>query len=433
MRCWGVTENSHQRFVAFRSRINGRRWSYSKSEPARPLHRAIVWQCRRSDSICQELAQAGHHDLIAQKTGLKLDAYFSASKLAWLMRKHPQVGQQLHNGEALIGTIDTYLIYRLTGGHVFATDHTNASRTLLFNLGERTWDGQLCELFGVPCRALADIRESFSQFGTTDLYGLLPAKVPIHGVMGDSQASLFALRCFDPGQAKATFGTGTSVMVNYGDACPGASGGMVSALAWVLHGFPTYAVEGLINYSAATIAWLKDQLGMIESVADSERIAAQVESTEGVYLVPAFSGMGAPYWHPAARAAIVGMTAYTTKAHIVRAALESIAYQVSDVLTVAREVGATPTLIYADGGPTQNALLMQMVADTTQLEVVATQAADNSARGAVMAGLLGLGIVETLTDLKALPDHVQSFQPTSQADRVEKNLAGWHAAVNRVL
>jgi glycerol kinase len=400
---------------------------------AMPLVPAIVWQCRRSDLICRELLEAGHEAAIEETTGLRLDAYFSASKLAWLMREKPDLREALCSGAALAGTIDTYLVYRLTGGQVFATDHTNASRTLLFNLRRRTWDGQLCELFDVPQRSLADVRESFAQFGETNVEGLLPNKVPIHGVMGDSQASLFAQCCFEPGQTKATFGTGTSVMMNIGQECVPASGGMVAALAWVLCGKPTYALEGLINYSAATIAWLKDQLGLLDTAADSERIARQVCSSEGVYLIPAFSGMGAPYWRPNARAAIVGMTAYTTKQHIVRAALESIAYQVYDVINAMNAAGVTPTLIQADGGPTRNALLMQMVADTTRLEVVTRKATDSSARGAAMAALLGLGLVESLSGLRTLASDGESYRPLMDATLANTHLAGWHAALEQVL
>ena len=398
-----------------------------------PLGPAIVWQCRRSDDICGEMLAAGHGPSIEEKTGLRLDAYFSASKITWLFQRDADLRAKVEQGEALVGTMDTYLVYRLTGGQVFATDHTNASRTLLFDLHSRHWDGELCELFGVPTRSLAEIRESFSQFGETDFEGLIPRAVPIHGVMGDSQASLFAQCCFEPGQTKATFGTGTSVMMCTGDRCVTPQGGMVSALAWVWRDIPTYAVEGLINYSAATIAWLKDQLGLFESAADSERLAEAVEGNDGVYLVPAFSGMGAPYWRPESRAAIIGMTAHTKKEHIVRAGLESIAYQIYDVLGAMSQAGVAPTLIHADGGPTRNNLLMQFVADVTQLEVIATEDPDNSARGAAMAGWLGLGQVSSLTELLKLPKPVRTYRSRMHPATAKSQIEGWHSAVQRVL
>lgn len=397
-----------------------------------PLCPAIVWQCRRSDAICGELIEGGHEQLIADKTGLKIDAYFSATKIAWLKRERPEIASRIDRGDALVGTVDTYLVYRLTGGQVFATDHTNASRTLLFNLRERCWDRQLGELFEMPVDRLAEVRESFAHFGNTDLGGLLPERVPIGGIMGDSQASLFAQCCFEPGQTKATFGTGTSVMMNVGDQCPRPADGMVAALAWVRGGTPTYAVEGLINYSAATLSWLKNQLGLIAAEADCERLATAVDNCEGVYLVPAFSGMGAPYWRPEARAAIVGMTAFTRKEHVVRAALESIAYQINDVLQAMSRTGVAPRRIHADGGATQNALLMQMVADLTRLEIVATVAPDNSARGVAMGGLLGLGVIDSLEQLRELACASVAYLPKLAPTIAESRIAGWHAAVQRV-
>jgi glycerol kinase len=301
-----------------------------------PLHNAIVWQCRRGDPICQQLRQQGHEPLARSKTGLRIDSYFSASKLKWLMANNPELAARLKDGSALIGTIDAYLINRLTGGKVFATDPTNASRTLLFDIGRLRWDEGLCELFGVPPGALPEVRESAARFGETDAAGALPRPVPICGVMGDSQASLFSQRCFRPGMAKATFGTGTSVLLNVGDTFRCPERGAVTALAWVWRGKPTYAFEGLINFSAATISWLKDQLGLIQSAAEVGPLAAAVEDNGGVYLVPAFAGLSAPYWSPDARAAIVGLSAFTRREHVVRAGEESIAYQVRDVLDMMR-------------------------------------------------------------------------------------------------
>jgi len=400
----------------------------------RPLHHALVWQDRRGDPICSELKACGHDEAVRQKTGLRIDTYFSASKLKWLIHEKPDIAVKLENGEALIGTIDTYLIYRLTGGKVFSTDHTNASRTLLFDISKLRWDEELCALFGVPVRALPEVQESFVRLGETDACGALPKAVPICGVMGDSQASLFAQRCYEPGMAKATFGTGTSVLLNIGSDWRVSGNGAVSALAWVHNGRPTYAFEGLINYSAATIAWLKDQLGLIKDAGETEALARAVPDNGGVYLVPAFAGLSAPYWSPAARAAIVGMTAFTKREHIVRAALESISYQVRDVLDMMR-VDASVSLqaLHADGGPTRNEFLMQFTSDVTGVELRVSEVPESSALGATMAGYLGLGYCKTLDDLAALPRQTRSYQPHLAAELVQEYHAAWLAAVKRVL
>jgi len=266
----------------------------------RPLHNALVWQDRRGAPICAELTAAGHQEEVARKTGLKIDTYFSASKLTWLMRTRPEVVRALESGEALIGTIDAYLVYRLTGGEVFATDHTNASRTLLFDISELKWDADLCRLFGVPVQAVPQVRDSTAGYGLAKLPG---GDLPIRGVMGDSQAALFAHRCFAPGMAKVTIGTGSSVLLTHSSFILHPSS-FLTTLAWTHQGRPTYCLEGIINYSAATIAWLKDQLQLIGDPAETETAAASVPDNGGVYLVPAFAGLSAPYWSPEARAAI---------------------------------------------------------------------------------------------------------------------------------
>jgi glycerol kinase len=400
----------------------------------KPLHNAIVWQCRRGDPICQKLREQGHDHLVRGKTGLKIDTYFSASKLKWLVAEKPDIAAKLKSGDAVIGTIDAYLVHRLTGGKVFATDHTNASRTLLFDIGKLRWDDELCRLFNVPLRALPEVRESAVQFGNTDVGGILPKRIPICGVMGDSQASLFAQRCYRPGTAKATFGTGTSVMLNIGEQFRVSEKGAVTALAWVWRGQPTYAFEGIINFSAATIEWLKNQLGLIQNASEVEALALAVEDNGGVYLVPAFAGLSAPYWSPDARAAITGMTAHTRKEHVVRAALESIAYQVRDVLDMMR-TGSKIKLqdLHADGGPTRNKFLMQFTADITRVELKVAKVAESSAWGAAMNGLLGLGICQSLDDLAVLPREVKSFRPQMDAAKASQLHDGWLAAVKRVL
>lgn len=400
----------------------------------KPLHNALVWQDRRGDAICGALAKQGRGPSVLKKTGLKIDTYFSASKIRWLIENKPAIAAKLKSGDAVIGTIDAYLVHRLTGGKVFATDFTNASRTLLFDIGRLKWDAELCKLFKVPARALPEVRESAERYGETDVAGLLPKTVPIIGVMGDSQASLFAQRCYQPGTAKATFGTGTSVLLNIGDQLRASQKGAVTALAWVYQGKPTYAFEGLINFSAATIEWLKNQLGLIQSATEVEQLALSVKDNGGVYLVPAFAGLSAPYWSPEARAAIVGMTAHTNKAHVVRAAQEAISYQIRDVLDMMRaDAKVKLQSLHADGGPTRNKFLMQFTADLTRTEIKVAEVAESSAWGAAMNGLLGLGVCKSLRDLEKLSRQQTTFQPRMKSNEANRLQAGWLAAVQRVL
>jgi glycerol kinase len=397
-----------------------------------PLHNAIVWQDRRGDAICRKLHR--RQTVVRRKTGLKVDTYFSASKLKWLIAEKPSLAAKLKNGDAAIGTIDTYLIHRLTGGKVFATDFTNASRTLLFDIGKLRWDEELCRLFNVPLRALPEVRESAAYFGETDAEGVLPRTLPITGVMGDSQASLFAQCCFELGTAKATFGTGTSVLLNVGNKFRPSAKNSVTALAWVLNGKSTYAAEGIINFSAATIAWLQNQLGLIASADEVEKLAARVDSNGGVYLVPAFAGLSAPYWSPDARAAIVGMSGHTRKEHVVRAALESIAYQIRDVLDMMRrEAKLNLQKLHADGGPTRNKFLMQFTADITRTELHVSEVAESSAWGAAMNGLLGLGVHSSVAAFAKSGRNATLYRPRMNVMAAKKLHDGWLAAVKRIL
>ena len=401
----------------------------------RPLHHAIVWQCRRGDALCQDLRQRGYEKQVQLKTGLKIDTYFSASKVAWLMTEIPEVAAKLRSGEAVIGTMDAYLVHRLTRGATFATDHTNASRTLLYDVARLRWDEELCELFQVPDGGrgvLPEVRESAAGFGTTDAEGILPRALPIIGVMGDSQAALFAQRCYRPGAAKATFGTGTSVLLNVGDEFKTSDQGAVTALAWVRNGRPTYAFEGIINFSAATIEWLKNQLGLIRDASEVEALARAVEDNGGVYLVPAFAGLSAPYWAPDARAAILGMTAHTRREHVVRAAQEAIAYQIRDVLDMMRAGTAVPLqTLHADGGPTRNRFLMQFTADLTGAELTVAEVAESSAWGAASCALLGLGVCRDLDELAAQRREATSYHPQMDPTQVRRLHDGWKAAVAR--
>jgi glycerol kinase len=400
----------------------------------RPLRPAIVWQCRRGDAICAEHAAAGHEPLVHARTGLKLDAYFSASKLQWLVRHDPALRARLADDSALIGTIDAYLIYRLTAGRVFATDTTNASRTLLFDIARLQWDDELCTLWSVPRAALPEVRDSTARFGETTLDGALTAPLPICGVMGDSQASLFAQRGFEPGAAKATFGTGTSILLNIGGSPRVGPGGVLTALAWSHRGRPTYAFEGLIISSASTLTWLRDQLGFVGAVAEFEALARATPANDGVYLVPAFSGLGLPHWRPDARAALVGLSSHSHRGHVARAALESIAYQIRDALDALRaEAGVSLRVLHADGGPTANPLLMQFTADLTGAEIRVASTSDGSALGAALAGMLGLGLSSSLAELAALPRAETVYLPTMDSHRMGLLYAGWQRAVRQTL
>lgn len=399
-----------------------------------PLHNAIVWQCRRGEAICAELEAAGHSQLVQTKTGLKIDTYFPASKLTWLMQNRPEIAQTLIAGEALIGTIDAYLIYRLTNGRTFATDQTNASRTLLFDIKTLAWDAELCHLFGVPPAALPEVRDSNANFGETDLDGLLSQPLPIVGIMGDSQAALFAQRCFTPGSAKVTFGTGSSVLLNIGREIAYSDKGIVTAVAWVIDGQPTYAFEGITNFTGATIAWLRDQLALIQSAEETEALATAVPDNGGVYLVPAFVGLGAPYWRSNARAAVVGLTPSSNKSHVVRAALEGIAFTIYDVLTLmAQEGSVAMQTVYADGGAVSNRFLMQFVSDLTHLTVRASRLPELSALGAVLAGLIGMGVYADLQAIAQLPRATIDFMPSMSLEAAATLREGWQRAVRQVL
>lgn len=399
-----------------------------------PLHPALVWQCRRGDALCAEHAASGAAAGIQRKTGLPLDAYFSASKLQWLVRNEPAIAARLADGTAVIGTIDTYLIHRLTRGRVFATDATNASRTLLFDLVRSRWDEDLCALWQVPVAALPEVRDCDASYGETDLRGALDRPLPIRGVMGDSQASLFAQRCFEPGSAKVTFGTGSSVLLNLGDAPRFSDRGIATALAWRLSGRPTYAFEGIIISSASTLTWLRDQLGLVRDIGELDTLATAVPDNGGVYLVPAFSGLGLPHWQPAARAAIVGLSSQSDRRHVARAALESIAYQVRDVLDVFRaESGLGLRDIRADGGATASAPLMQFTADVTGVALHVSAMAHGSPLGAAFAGLVGTGVHTSPEALASIVREQVVYHPAMPVGRADSLHRGWQRAVCSVI
>ncbi len=401
-------------------------------ESGEPLHNAVVWQDRRGDPVCRELAAAGHAERIQERTGLALDSYFPASKIKRLLADEPRLAAAVRSGRAVIGTIDAYLVHRLTGGRVFATDHTNASRTLLFDIDRLSWDEELCRLFDCPSSALPEVRASADEFGRTDAGGALPKSLPIRGVMGDSQAALFAQRAFTPGSAKVTLGTGSSVLLNIGPEPRRSRRGIVTTVAWMHEDRPTYAFEGIINCTGATIAWLKDQLGLIETAEETEVLASGLADNGGVYLVPAFTGLGAPYWRDDARGAVFGLTQHSTRAHLARAALEAIAYQIRDVLdAMAAESGRPLVELSADGGMVENAFLLQFIADVARVTVRASTVPELSALGAAFAGMLGTGVHGSLQDLQRLDLGVRRYSPCMPVAQADALYAGWQRAVAR--
>lgn len=419
---WLSLTNQRETFVVF-ERATGH-----------PLHPAIVWQCRRGDALCAEHAAAGKEAFVQARTGLRLDTYFSASKIQWLVRNRPDLRRRLENGEAVVGTIDAYLIHRLTAGAVFATDSTNASRTLLFDVQRLCWDEDLCRLWEVPLQSLPEVRESSALFGTTNVEGALPAPLPICGVMGDSQASLFAHRCVSPGTAKATFGMGSSLLLNIGSKFRPCGHGVVTALAWVHRGVPTYALEGIIISSAATLVWLRDQLGLLRDFSEIERLALSVPDSGGVYLVPAFTGLGLPHWRPAARAAIVGLSSHSDRRHVVRAGVESIAYQVWDALSAMRSESGTELLrLHADGGSTVNRFLMQFTADLAGVELRVSEMPNCSALGAGLFAMLGMGLSDAVDAPGRTGPESTVYRPSAGAARAAELHAGWVRAVRCVL
>jgi len=383
----------------------------------RPVHRAIVWQDRRTAERCRELPR----DLIRDRTGLVPDPYFSATKLEWILSERDAAG-------LAFGTIDAWLLWNLTGGEIHATDVSNASRTLLFNLETLEWDRELLELFGVPESVLPRVVPSSGIVGEADLLG---ARVPIAGIAGDQQAALFGQACFRPGQAKATYGTGSFVLVNAGTETAAAPEGLVRTIAWRLGDSPAvYALEGSVFVTGAALQWLRDGLGILGAPAESEALARSVESNDGVYFVPALTGLGSPHWEPEARGLITGLSRGTSRAHIVRAALEAIAYQTRDVLdAMAFELD----VLRADGGGAQNAFLMQFQADIARLPVEVPSERETTALGAAALAGLATGVWSSLEDLAAAWRREARYEPQLDGSEAERLLGEWRLAVTRAL
>ena len=388
-----------------------------------PLHRAIVWQDRRTARRCDELRQAGYERLVRERTGLVLDPYFSATKIEWLLRNVDGLAQRAREGRAVFGTVDAWLAFKLTGALV--TDASNASRTLLCDVHRCVWDEELCELFGVPMRALPEIRPSAGEVGRT------ATGVPVAGIAGDQQAALFGQACLEPGLGKNTYGTGSFVLLNAGTRRPPAPEGLLTTVAWRIGASTTYALEAAIFVTGAGVQWLRDGLGIIEQASDTEPLAASLSGNDGVYFVPALTGLGSPHWDPYARGTIVGLTRGTGRAHLARAALEAIAYQAVDAIGAMERVGAPPLVeLKADGAATVNRWLMQFQTDVLGAPVVVPEVAETTALGAAYLAGVGVGAL-TLDAVGRSWREKDRYEPRMGADERASLLAGWARALER--
>ncbi|NOY52099.1 MAG: glycerol kinase GlpK [Deltaproteobacteria bacterium] len=397
----------------------------------RPLCNAIVWQCRRTASFCDELKEEGWEERIRAKTGLVTDAYFSGTKVKWILDHVEGARERAERGELLFGTIDSWLVYNLTGGSVHITDYTNASRTLLFNIHDLAWDEEILERFGIPPSMLPEVKPSSALYGTTakELFG---AEIPIAGIAGDQQAALFGQACFGPGVAKNTYGTGCFLLMNTGEQAVPSPSGLLTTIACGVDDRVEYALEGSIFMAGASIQWLRDELHLIESAADSAALASAVPDTGGVYLVPAFVGLGAPYWDPYARGTIVGLTRGANRNHLVRAALEAMAYQSSDLLgCIEADTGITLQTLRVDGGAAANDFLMQFQADLLGRPVERPQVLETTAFGAACLAGLAVGLWKDRSEIAAKRKVGKVFVPVMKEERREILYNGWRKAVER--
>ena len=395
----------------------------------RPVHRAIVWQCRRTAEYCDTLKSKGYGEMFREKTGLVLDAYFSGTKLHWILENVPGARQKAAEGRLLFGTIDTWIIWKLTGGKVHVTDYSNASRTLMYNIHQLKWDEEILDILDVPKEMLPEVKPSSCIYGQTDTR-LFEHQIPISGAAGDQQCALFGQACFAPGEAKNTYGTGGFLLMNTGEKPVDSKNGLVTTIAWGVDGKVEYALEGSIFVAGAAVQWLRDQLGIIRTSAESEALATAVEDSNGCYMVPAFVGLGAPYWDQYARGALVGLTRGVNRNHIVRATLESIAYQVNDVLQAMQEdSGIELASLQVDGGACANNFLMQFQADIMNAKVARPTTIETTAMGAAYLAGLAVGYWESKDAIKENHEIAKTFIPNMDEAKREQLLVGWHNAV----
>ncbi len=398
-------------------------------ETGRPVYNAIVWQCRRTAAFCDSLIEKGCSDKIREKTGLLIDAYFSASKIAWILDNVPGARKDAEDGKLLFGTVETWLIWNLTKGRVHVTDYSNASRTMLFNINTLEWDDEILKLLGIPKCMLPKAVPSSEIYGYTDP-SLLGGEIPIAGAAGDQQCALFGQTCFEKGDAKNTYGTGCFLLMNTGEKPVFSRHGLVTTIAWGLGGKVNYALEGSVFIAGAAIQWLRDELKILEKSSQSEAMALSVDDTNGVYLVPAFVGLGAPYWDPYARGTIVGLTRGANRNHIVRATLESLAYQTWDVLNAMQEdIGESLNSLKVDGGACANNFLMQFQSDIIRCTVERPVCIETTALGAAYLAGLAAGFWESTDDIKKNWAVERIFIPQTERELAQKKVDGWHKAV----
>lgn len=398
-----------------------------------PLYNAIVWQCKRSIGICERLAKEGLEKEINRRTGLIIDPYFSGTKMIWLYEQEEEIKKAVDGGDAYFGTVDCWLLYRLTKGEKYYTDYTNASRTLFLNLESLEWDRSLMEKFGLAGLNLPEPKPSSFLFGTSDFNGLLDKKIPITGMIGDSHAAAFGEGCYEKGTAKATLGTGSSILLNTGEKPVYSQKGMVTTICWSITERVDYALEGIIVTCGATIEWLKNQLGLFADSKETEQMAATVENNNGVYLVPAFSGLGAPHWKMDARAVISGLTLGCNKNHLVRAALESIPYQIKDVIAAMEEESGQPLReLKIDGGISANRFVVQYLTDLLNTKVVNIGMADVSGLGAALIAATGIGIYSSPEQIRIDQSEIKSFTPGKDLRFVDQSYEGWKETIQRI-
>ena len=396
-----------------------------------PIHNAIVWQDRRTAERCAELKNTGYEQSFTAKTGLLLDPYFSGTKISWLLENVEGARRKAEDGDLLFGTMDTFLIWRLTEGRVFATDATNASRTLIYNIHTREWDDELLKILNIPKCMLPSVRDSSDDFGVIS-QKVLGLSLPICGVAGDQQAATFGQVCLQPGMIKSTYGTGCFVLLNTGGEALSSDNKLLTTTAYQLEGKPTYAIEGSIFVAGAAVQWLRDGLGVIKSAEETQQIASAMKSNDGVYLVPAFTGLGAPHWNPDARGALFGLTRDSGVSHIVRATLESVAFQTNDLFNAMAEDGVTPTTVRVDGGMVRNDWICQFLANVLNIPVQRPEQTETTALGAAYLAGLHCGYYKNHDDLIANWQLDNEFQPELQATERDDLLAGWARAIDGV-
>ncbi|SEW45072.1 glycerol kinase GlpK [[Clostridium] fimetarium] len=398
-----------------------------------PIYNAIVWQCRRTAKMVDELKAEGYEDVIREKTGLILDPYFSATKIVWILENVEGARKKADEGRLLFGTVDTWLIYKLTKGEVFATDYTNASRTMLFNIHSLKWDQELLEKFNIPASMLPTVKDSSDIYGYTK-ESIFGGKVPIAGVAGDQQAALFGQCCFEPGEAKNTYGTGCFLLMNTGDKAVLSTKGLLTTIAIGINGKVQYALEGSVFVAGAAIKWLRDEMKMIENAAETEKIALSVADTNGVYVVPAFTGLGAPHWDAYARGAVFGLSRGTTREHFIRAVVESMAYQTLDVLRAMEEDSKISlSSLRVDGGASFNNFLLQFQADILDADIVKPKVIETTALGAAYLAGLAVGYYENTEEIKKNWQMDKTYQANISEEKRQKLIDGWEDSVSRIL